>query len=343
MVLPRSHGPRRPTIYDVAKLAGVSHQAVSRQLRGLSGVSPATGARIEAAAVELGYRPNQVARALATNSSRRIGALVFDLGEAGPAKIVEGAAAAARESGYVLDFISVEQNAPASIDAALKVLLDQDLAGIFAVGPSDVLNDRVHPDAFPIPVYFESEALDSPTDEPLSLNGRGAAIAMDALIRAGHRRIGHIAGPTAWASAENREIAYRRMVSERGLPELPVSRGDWSARSGYEAGLAWPLELGATALFVANDQMALGVLRALHERGIAIPGEMSVVGFDDIPEAEFMWPPLSTVRLDFVDQGRRRLLALIDEIEGRTPAPTTHVGRIELIERASIAAPAAIL
>lgn len=163
-------------------------------------------------------------------------------------------------------------------------------------------------------------------------------LAMDELIAMGHRRIGHVGGPIGWTSTTNRELAYRRVLTGRGLPTFPVARGDWSARSGYQAGLAWPVELETTAIFVANDQMALGLLSGLRERGLSVPDQISVVGFDDIQEVEFMAPPLTTVRLDFFDQGVRRIHGLIVQIQGTPPESDPHGGVVELVRRGSIRA-----
>lgn len=338
MTRPKTDGPKAPTIYDVARLAGVSHQTVSRHLRAMPGISAETRKKVDIAVTQLGYRTNTTARALATNRSKRIGAFVFDLTESGPSAIVRGAASAARKAGYLLDIVSLDATDHESIAEALDILAEEDFAGIFAVGPAEILHKEMASRVFSVPVFLESEDNDSPLDPPRSLNGQGAELALEELISLGHRRIGHIGGPSGWTSSTNRELAYWRVLSRHGLQPLPVLRGDWSARTGYAAGHAWPLDLEATAIFVANDQMALGLMCALADRGLSVPGQISVVGFDDIPEAEFMAPPLTTVRLDFFDQGVRRMHGLIAQITGNSPLSDPHGGSVELIRRRSIAA-----
>ena len=199
-----------------------------------------------------------------------------------------------------------------------------------------MIHQELESRAFAVPVSLEAEDVDSPLDPPHSLNGLGAELVMDELIGMGHTRIGHVGGPIGWTSTTNRELAYWRALTRRGLPTIPVLRGDWSARSGYAAGLAWPLDLETTAIFVANDHMALGLLSAFRDRGLAVPDQISVVGFDDIPEAEFMAPPLTTVRLDFLDLGVRRIHGLIAQIQGTQPTSDPRGGTVELVRRRSI-------
>jgi DNA-binding LacI/PurR family transcriptional regulator len=313
---PRTDIARPPTIYDVARLAGVSHQTVSRHLRDQPGISEKTRTKVDDAVQQLGYRTNTAAQALAMSGSKRIVAVVLELTQFAPAAIVKGASCAARKAGYVLDILSLDESDHTSIGQALDIVAKQDAAGVFIVGPRAMVDGEVQTRTFPMPVFLEFEEPDPPSGVPLSLNGLGTELAMNELIALGHTRIGHVGGPLGWTSAMNRELGYRRALQREGLPTLPVRRGDWSAASGYEIGLSWPLELGATALFVANDHMAFGLLSALRERGVSVPDELSIVGFDDIPEAEFMAPPLSTVRLDFVREGERRFTELIGQIEG---------------------------
>jgi DNA-binding LacI/PurR family transcriptional regulator len=336
---PRTESSRPPTIYDVARLAGVSHQTVSRHLRSLPGISEKTRTKVDSAVQQLGYRTNSAARILAMNRSKRIVAICFELTQFGPSAILKGAASAAREAGYLLDVVSLDRSDHASIGEAVDLVARQDVAGVFTVGPPAIVQRELRSRTFPMPIIVEFENLDSLSGMPLSLSGHGSELAMNELISLGHTRIGHVGGPLGWTSAANRELAYRRALQREGLPAFPVLRGDWSAASGYEVGLAWPLELGVTALFVANDHMAFGLLSALRERGLAVPDQVSIVGFDDIPEAEFMAPPLTTVRLDFFREGERRLRELIGQIQGTEPTGDFDDNTVELIQRRSIQPP----
>lgn len=305
-----------PTIYDVAELAGVSHQTVSRLLKGGSGIRPANRARIEHALKELDYRPNLAARALATNRSHRIGAIAYEMLEMGPSKIIQGASDSAREAGYLLDIVSLDPRDEGSLEQAVTLLSQQDLAGILAFAPTDQINRVIAASHFSVPVYVETEEDDLLPGHEESLNGHGLRILVEHLVGLGHRRFFHVSGPTPWLSARNRLAAYEHALAAHGLTSVGSLAGDWSAASGYEAALRIPLDRGITAIVAANDQMALGVLRALSERGVGVPVDVSVVGFDDIPEAQYFQPPLTTVRLDFERQGRiaiRRLLALIGD------------------------------
>ena len=152
------HQAERPaTIYDVAKRAGVSHQTVSRMLQGYEGIRPETRARVQAALDELEYRPNLAARSLATNRSRRIGALVYELLEVGPSKTIQGASDAARHAGYLLDIVTLDPRDDSAVEQALTVLRNQDLAGIVAFAPMDLLSDRIQRADFSVPVLLETD------------------------------------------------------------------------------------------------------------------------------------------------------------------------------------------
>lgn len=341
----------RATIYDVARLAGVSHQTVSRLLHGFPGIRPATRERVERALKELEYRPNLAARSLATSRSRRIGALVYELLEVGPRKTIQGASDAARKAGYLLDIVTLDPTDDAAVDEALAIMGSQDLAGVVAFAPMDLLGDRIRGADFAVPLLFETAIDESAAVEHADVerapverarvSDAGMDAVVDHLVGIGHRHFFHVSGPVDSTASRHREGGYATALARHGL----VSRGslpsDWSSASGYRVGLELPLELGFTAIVAANDQVALGLLRALSERGIAVPGAMSVTGFDDIPESEYFLPPLSTVRVDYEQKGRilmNRFLAMIgDEGAAAVIAEPRHLP--ELVVRASTAAP----
>ena len=166
----------------------------------------------------------------------------------------------------------------------------------------------------------------------------GARLATGHLLAAGHRTVWHLAGPEDWQEAADRAVGWRATLEAAGVEPPQPLRGDWSPLSGYRAGqeLAGWVGRGLTAVFVANDQMALGVLRALREAGVRTPQDVAVAGFDDIPESEFFAPPLTTVRQDFSAVGKRSIALLLDLIEGRTPAGTSRIAiEPQLVVRAS--------
>lgn len=336
MALPHSAQKRPPTIYDVAALAGVSHQSVSRFVKGAT-IRDSTREAIEAAIEQLGFRPNPTARALATNRSFRLGALVYQLHELGPNRIVEGATRAAREAGYLLDIVSLDPDDDAEIAGAIRLLEGHPLAGVFAMAPTRRIRAALSAVEHRVPFLIDSEPIYDGTAATESLNTIGARLAMQHLIDLGHRRILHVSGPGEWISAINRSAVYRETLERAGSTALPVIEGDWTAASGYRAVASLPAELDVSAIFVANDQMAMGVLRALWERGIAVPERISVVGFDNVPESEFVVPPLSTVQLDFAGRGRAAVAELVGAVEGRgIPMPTpARADEVSLIVRRS--------
>ncbi|WP_136706284.1 substrate-binding domain-containing protein [Agromyces sp. H66] len=166
----------------------------------------------------------------------------------------------------------------------------------------------------------------------------GARLATEHLLGLGHRTVWHVAGPERSYSATRRRESWARTLHEHGAEVPPVQVGDWTSESGHALGVELARDPEVTAIFAANDQMALGVLRALHEAGRAVPAEVSVVGFDDMAESASFWPTLTTVRQFFGEVGRRSVETLLHEVEGGRPRGTTLVDT-ELVVRASTAAP----
>ena len=328
---------KRPTIYDIARVVGVSHQTVARVVKGHPNVGSDIRQRVEAAIKELGYRPNLTARSLATNRPHRLGALVYELLASGPSKIMEGASVRAREAGYLLDIVSLDPEDDHGISAAIHLMTGSSLAGIFVFTPTDRVFDAIKSASFDVPVVLESEAAPGIGDEAL-LGESGTGMIVDHLAELGHRRFFHISGPDGWLAARGRARAYQRAIDRRGLQSLGTIAGDWSAKSGYDAALRMPLDVGITALVAANDQTALGAMAALEQRGVDVPAQMSVVGFDDTPESSFFRPALTTVRFEFAQQGRMAIDQLIATIDGTEPQNSVAMPPT-LIVRASSAPP----
>jgi DNA-binding LacI/PurR family transcriptional regulator len=335
----RSASRRRPpAMSDVGRLAGVSHQTVSRVLNGNPHVRPETRQRVLAAMRELGYRPNLTARALATGRSHTLGVVSFDTTLYGPASTLLGIERAAHEAGYFLVVASMHALDRDSLIDAVERLRIQRVDGILAIAPLKVAADALPhvPDEVPLVAVEGGPAAAIPVAEVDQL--AGARHATRHLLDLGHDTVWHIAGPPDFLEAERRLEGWRDTLAASGAEAPSPLIGDWSARAGHDLGRRLAADPAVTAIFVANDQMALGVLRAMHEAGRSVPGEVSVVGFDDVPEAAYFLPPLTTVRQDFDELGRRSLQLLLRAIEG-DERPTAAPVAPELVVRASTGVP----
>jgi LacI family transcriptional regulator len=324
---------RPPTIYDVAQAAGVSHQTVSRFLRGFEGIRPETRERVTAALDELGYRPNLTARSLKSGRSHRLGALTHDLSHVGPSRIAAGASVAAREAGYVLDLVAIDVHDARSIQESLNMLAQHSLAGVLALASTDEMLRAFRETWFGVPFHVHAEADDSGT-RTSDVSGSGIPTLVAHLAELGHRDFVHIAGPADWSASRNRQRGFDAAMVRAGLRAAPPLIGDWSAGSAYDA-IASLSELpDATAYLAANDQMALGAMLALKHRGLRVPADVSVVGIDDIPEAAYFDPPLTTLHIDFEARGRESVAALLAKIDGDS-LPMPRVPPPALVVRAS--------
>ncbi|WP_232535359.1 LacI family DNA-binding transcriptional regulator [Nocardia terpenica] len=332
-------GGRPAVMTDVAKLAGVSHQTVSRVLNDSPQVRPETRERVLRAVAELGYRPNAMARGLVSRRSRRFGVVTFDTILYGPACMLLGIERAARAAGYGVGIVALERVDRHGVLAAVDILADQGVDGVIVIAPQQAAAAALRSlPVRPIVVAVEAgQGVGLPSAAVDQIEGTGLVVRH--LLELGHRTVWHVAGPDGWGEARDRLAGWRRALTAADAPIPPPMRGDWSARSGYEAGLALADRPEVTAVFAANDQMALGVLRAFAERGVRVPRDVSVAGFDDIPEAAYLTPALTTVRQDFDEVGRRSialLLRLLDA-DGEVAEPTLVVPT--LVVRESSAAP----
>ncbi|HLT67195.1 MAG TPA: LacI family DNA-binding transcriptional regulator [Microbacterium sp.] len=323
-------------VRDVAARAGVSRQTVSRVLNDHPEVAPETRERVLAAMAELGYRVNNAARALGTRRTRTVGVLASNAEQQGPARTLAAIEASAREAGYWVSAAFAEAGEADAVVSAVEHLISQGVEGIVVVAPHARTLDAL--DALRIEVPIVTLHSSGRGARGLSVDqAAGARLAVGALADAGHTRIAHLAGPADWLEAESRAEGFAAEIAARGLRPGPVIEGDWSAASGYAAAAAI-IDSGVTAVFCANDQMALGLIGGLHEAGIRVPGDISIVGFDDIPDAAYYWPQLTTVRQDFAELARRAVDAVIG---GGVPAASAldPVAPV-LVPRASVAPPA---
>jgi DNA-binding LacI/PurR family transcriptional regulator len=338
-----ARAPRdRPAVMaDVAKLAGVSHQTVSRVINGSAHVRAETRQRVLAAMGRLDYRPNPAARALVTGRSGTLGVVSFDTTLYGPASTLFAIEQAAHAAGYFITIVSLLAIDRTSVLDAVERLRVQGVDGILVITPHEGAAEALVNLPTGVPVVAVEAG--RPDSVPLVAVDQlsGAVAATQLLLDLGHRTVWHVAGPRDFLEAQQRLEGWRATLEAAGADVPPVLVGDWSARSGYQHGLRLAQESDVTAVFVSNDQMALGVLRALHEHGREIPREVSVVGFDDIPEAQYFMPPLTTVRQNFAEVGRGSLRLLLETMGGDGEAPQQLEIAPELVVRRSTAPPPA--
>ncbi|NYH54212.1 DNA-binding LacI/PurR family transcriptional regulator [Nocardiopsis arvandica] len=311
-------GGRTPVMADVARLAGVSHQTVSRVVNGHPNVREETVLRVRRAIDELGYHRNSTARALVTRRTNVLGVIAFDTTLFGPAQTLSGIERAAREAGYFLSMVSLDDVSPDGIVAAAEYLIQQSVEGCVAIAPQRSLVDALAALPGPHPLVAVEGGEGSGLPVVCVDQVQGAHDAVRHLLELGHATVHHIEGDPLWLESEARVVGWRRALEEADVPVPEPLPGDWSPRSGYELGRSLVARRAAgervTAIFVGNDQMAIGVLRALHEAGLRVPGDVSVVGFDDVPEAEYLTPSLTTVFQDFAQVGKESLALLLGEI-----------------------------
>lgn len=326
---------------DVAGVAGVSHQTVSRVLNAMPGVRPETAARVQAAIAELGYRRNLSARLLASTRSRLVGVATWGTSQFGPQQVQLALDAAARAAGYRLVVSTLHALTEEATRAAVEDLLEQGVEAVVLVIPHEtVLRFATEVDLGLPTLVVEGDLSRTPLTAGVD-NVQGAQLATRHLLELGHRTVVHVAGPPGWTEAKARVEGWRAELLARGRPVPPLRwGGDWSARSGYEAGASLARDPEVTAVFCANDQMALGVMAAFREAGRAIPGEVSVVGFDDLPESPYLDPPLTSVRQDFAELGRRAM-GLVERVLAGEEKPSADLVPTTLVVRGSSAAPPA--
>jgi DNA-binding LacI/PurR family transcriptional regulator len=317
------NGGRRIGVRDVAAAAGVSTQTVSRVLNDYPGIRDATRERVLDAVAALDYRVNNAARALGTSLTRTVGVVASDAVLHGPAAGIAALERAARARGRWISTAYTDSDDPADIDAAVRHLLDQGVDGIVLVAAHGATPLEGYEVPI-VPLYGESG----------TRQREAAALAVEHLADLGHRRIVELAGPADWREALARTAGVADAVDRRGLLREGRVEGDWSAGSGAAVAdtVAAHVRGGTTAVAVANDQMALGLMAGLAARGLAVPADVSVAGFDDNPDAAYYAPALTTVRLDVEGEAAEAVARVLGD-EPTAPAPPV------LVPRASTAAP----
>ncbi|MFF1442164.1 LacI family DNA-binding transcriptional regulator [Streptomyces sp. NPDC058295] len=318
---------------DVARLAGVSSQTVSRVSNGYAGVNEETRQQVLEAMKELGYRPNSAARALKRGEFRTIGVITFTLSTTGNVRTLEAIATSAAAEGYAVTLLPVAVPTSDEVRGAFSRLEELAVDAVIVIMEVHLLDAAT----VKLPPHVQVVVVDSDAGDHYTVvdtdQAGGTMTAVQHLLDLGHRTVWHLGGPDGSFAAQRRADAWRAALTEAGRTAPPLVRGDWSAESGYLAGLELAAREDCTAVFAANDQMALGLLRALHEGGRRVPEDVSVIGFDDIPEAGSFLPPLTTLHQDFAEVGRLCVQAVLRKMRpdgsehGTTLVPTRLVLR----------------
>lgn len=310
-------GNKTASIHDVARAAKVSAQTVSRVARGHQNVSSKTRERVLKAIYDLGYKPNRTARALRTGSYGVIGLLTQEIRRTGEAHTSNGVFDRARELGYSVSLVQVEYPNSPQVRQAMSLLSQEDIDGLVIVQAGDADADQLAlPPNLPV-ASSDSNLVDIYPSASADQVG-GVRAAMRHLLDLGHRTVYHVSGPDHSRSARVREEAWRETLAQENREIPTVIPGDWSANAGYEAGNQLAENPEVTAVFCANDEVALGLIRALHEREVRVPKDVSVVGFDGIELSEFSFPPLTTVHQDFYAAGVEMVNLIDRQLKGET-------------------------
>lgn len=343
----RSGAPRPVSIRDVASVAGVSHQTVSRVINGHASVREATRERVEAAIAELGFRRSATAHALASGRTRAVTVLTANTTHYGHAASLQGVEEAARAASFAVGIHVLESDDTPVVRAALDrareaggglLVIAYDQPGVRALD--------LAPAELPLVATVETPAAPPPENSPwVWTDDRAAADeATEHLLALGHRTVHYLALPSATSRAggTQREAGWRDALTRAGAPVPRAVEAGWTPADGYAAGRRLAADPAVTAVLCGNDDVALGLLRALYEAGRRVPADVSVVGFDDAPHAAHLAPALTTVRQDFHEVGRLCFALLHGLVERGTPVGPHALDRPRLVVRESTGpAPAA--
>ena len=312
---------KRATIKEVARAAGVSTQTVSRVINDRPDVSPETRGRIQQVIEQLDYQPSALARSLIQQRSYTLGIVTAGLKFTGPSRTLNGIANKAEELGYALLLEEMLQFDTDNIKPLLQDLLARHVDGIVWAVPEvgdnrrwvgEILND------VPVPVVFLTMQPRPGVSSVAVDNYAGGVLATRHLLEQGYRQIGHISGPLDWWEARQRKQAWQDTLQKAGqpAPEDACTEGNWSSGSA-EAAFTQLLELypGMDAIFAGNDQMALSVLQMAHRRGLRVPQDLAVIGFDNMAESAYFWPALSTINHSLYELGCRAVQETVEQIE----------------------------
>ncbi len=329
---------RRATLHDVAQLAGVSHQTVSRVVNQHPSVAEQTRLRVLEAIRELDYAPNRVAQSLATRRSKTVGIVGYGTTHYGPSQMVAHIEADLKAKGYALVYTAVADLSADVLREQVASLRDQLVDGLVLITPAGGGHLLEAGGLIRVPFVMIDAMLGEHVPSVVIHQHHGARLATQHLVDKGHRALCEISGPLTWSGARQRHDGWLATLKDAGITPGASVEGDWTPASGYQAAKRL-LGLGErfTGVFVGNDQMALGALRAFREAGLDVPGDVSVVGFDDIPEAAYFEPPLTTVRQDFTALGQQAVDLLLARMSSPDVPAQQRVLYPQLIERQSVA------
>ncbi|KPC54845.1 HTH-type transcriptional regulator GalR [Amantichitinum ursilacus] len=324
------------TVQDVAREAGVSASTVSRYLTGVTAVSTTKQEAITRAIEKLNFKPNVLAQSLKTGSTKTIGIVTQDISSPFFGEELKGVEHAISGTGYALLIVSGHWQEREEQDH-VELLIARRVDGIIIFMATST-DKQLQSIARQVPVVFTGRRMESPRAIGLAVDNEAAAYqATQYLISQGHKRIAHIAGRLAQPDSEARLQGYRRALLDAGLEPDPrlVAVGDFTEAGGVMA-MTQLLESRApfSALFVANDQSALGARLALYRRGIRVPEEVSMIGFDDLAVSNYMLPPLTTIRQPTFDMGKTATETLLNMLTNQ--AQTVTHPQFELVVRESV-------
>ncbi|MFF6961325.1 MULTISPECIES: substrate-binding domain-containing protein [unclassified Streptomyces] len=328
---------RPPGMADVARVAGVSAQTVSRALAGHPNVQDKTRAKVLAAVDQLGYRRNNAARMLSSGRSRTIGVVTLQTSFYSRTALTLGIERAAQEAGYAVSTATTASLDTSAIESSMLRLADQHVEGVVLAVPLIHVSRQIEQLTSAVPTITVDGSRTSATEVVAVDQSAAARLATRHLLDLGHETVWHVAGPGEWLDAASRSQGWRAVLEAEGRTVPPELTGDWSPASGYRNGLILGRIPDVTAVFVASDEMAFGVIRALHELGRRVPEDISVVGVDDIALAEYCSPSLTTVAQPFAEMGALAVSHLMRYIAD--PDATLEPASVEptLVVRASTA------
>lgn len=328
------------TLYDVANHAGVSYQTVSRVVNQAAHVSAKTREKVQAAMRELNYIPNHAAQQLAGKQSPLIGVATINLALHAPSQIVAAVKSRADQSGASVVIAMVERGGVEACRTAVHNLLARRVTGIIINVPleeEDAL--AVASAAGNVPVLFLDVSEQAPVNSIVFSYEEGARLGVEHLVEYGHQRIALLAGPASSVSARLRLASWHKHLERHHLKPVTVLEGDWSAMSGFQQTQQMLHdEIIPTAILVANDQMALGVMRAISEFGLRVASDISVIGYDDTEDSSCYIPPLTTIRQDFAQLGRGSVDRLLQMSESRSEA-VSQLLPVTLVQRKTVSRP----